>query len=108
MGMVLNFRNKHAQETHRSTHTRVYHCTYHFPLIDVLRCSLDNKPKYNEINSTDPNTQDTTALQPNILTGVHRLLVTIRGQSDFLLRSITKAKAVLMSLKQYSFSTLYR
>jgi hypothetical protein len=60
------------------------------------------------MNSKDSNTQDTTTLEPNILTGVHRLLVTIGRQSDFLMRCITKAKAVLMSLGQYSFSTLYK
>jgi len=60
------------------------------------------------MNSIDSNTQDTTTLEPNILTGAHKLLVTIRRQSDFLMRYIIKAEAVLVSLKQYSFSTLYR
>jgi hypothetical protein len=89
VGMVRNFRTKHAQKTHTSSHTRVYHFTCHFPLIALLRCSLDNKPKYNEMNIIDSNTQDTTALELNNLTGGHWLLVTIRRQSDFLLRSIT-------------------
>ena len=74
----------------------LYHCLI-FPLVAIFRCFFYNKPKINffckavitkntkENGCITSHTEDTTALQPDLLlNGVHRWLVTKESKSSLL------------------------